>query len=166
MKFHLIDAETIEALAKFLEKRSIPDSRLWFHGNVERIEEEGFRQLRKNYPDAIISAPIDWLGALLVRVPDKAKEILDMFVSWGINRFSINWQAQNMRVFFDQMGDWGFDVNIYNVIDLESFLQTVLLMPRSITSDFNFPKWHYYGRGSGENDEYYEYSVRKITKKG
>jgi hypothetical protein len=44
-----------------------------------------------------------------------------------------------------------FDVNIYDVPDLETFLKTVLLMPRSVTSDFNFPKWHYFGRGSGKN---------------
>ena len=49
----------------------------------------------------------------------------------------------------------------YNVPDLKSFLQAVLLMPRSITSDFNFPKWHYYGRGSGQDSEHYEYSVHK-----
>ena len=38
---------------------------------------------------------------------------------------------------------WGFDINIYNVPDLESFLKAVLQQPRSVTSDFNFPKWHY-----------------------
>ena len=58
------------------------------------------------------------------------------------------------------MDQWGFDVNIYDVPDLESFLQAVLLMPRSITSDFNFPKWYYYGRGSGENGNHYEYSMQ------
>ena len=59
------------------------------------------------------------------------------------------------------MDQWGFEVNIYNVPDLEAFLQAVLLMPRSITSDFNFPEWHYYGRGSGHNNMHYEYSMRK-----
>ena len=43
----------------------------------------------------------------------------------------------------------------------EAFLQAVLLMPRSITSDFNFPKWHYYGRGSGEEGNHYDYALRK-----
>ena len=32
----------------------------------------------------------------------------------------------------------------------------------SITSDFNFPNWQYYGRGSGENGSTYEYSMRRI----
>jgi hypothetical protein len=28
-------------------------------------------------------------------------------------------------------------------------------MPRSITADFNFPKWNYYGRGNGENGHHH-----------
>jgi len=81
-----------------------------------------------------------------------------MFTEWGINRFSIRWQLLNLQTFFDQMNEWGFEVSIYNIPDLESFLKAVLLMPQSITSDFNFPKWHYYGRGAGENGFHYEYS--------
>ena len=42
-----------------------------------------------------------------------------------------------------QLDEWGFEVNIYNVPDLESFLKAVILQPKSITSDFNFPEWHY-----------------------
>ena len=44
--------------------------------------------------------------------------------------------------------------------DLEGFLQAAVLLPRSITSDFNFPEWRYYGRGSGENGVHHEYSER------
>ena len=88
-----------------------------------------------------------------------------MFTAWGINRFSIDWCTQDMRTFSDQMDKWGFEVNIYNVPDLNSFLQAVLLMPCSITSDFNFPKWRYYGTGSGQDGEHYEYSVHKTRKK-
>ncbi len=47
------------------------------------------------------------------------------------------------------MDKWGYEVNIYNVPDLESFLQAILILPRSVTADFNFPKWNYYGHGSG-----------------
>jgi len=73
--------------------------------------------------------------------------------------------TEDMRPFFDQMDKWGLEVNIYNVTDLATFLQAVLLMPRSITSDFNFPKWHYYGRGSGKDDVYYEYSMHETSSK-
>ena len=58
------------------------------------------------------------------------------------------------------MDCWGFEVNLYAVPDLESFLRAVLLQPRSVTSDFNFPKGHYYGRGSGEEGARYEYAIR------
>lgn len=27
----------------------------------------------------------------------------------------------------------------------------------AVTSDFNFPKWKYFGRGSGEDSKYYNY---------
>jgi hypothetical protein len=36
------------------------------------------------------------------------------------------------------------------VSDLEEFLEASLLLPTSVTADFNFPEWGYYGRGSGE----------------
>ena len=69
-----------------------------------------------------------------------------------------------MRELLDQLEEWGYEVNIYGVPDLESFLRAVLLLPKSVTSDFNFPKWHYYGRGSGEKGVYYEYSMHTTSK--
>ena len=141
------------------------DSHLWFNGNVEQLQEDGFRELAARHPKAILQCPVDFLSPLIESAPDKAKEILDMFRSWGVNRFSISWKNLNFHHFFDQMDQWGFEVNIYNVPDLESFLEAVLLIPRSVTSDFNFPKWHYYGRGSGESGEHIEYSMRKTNKK-
>lgn len=155
----------VDQVLKFIDSHSFDESRLWFNGNVERLQEQGFRKLAGAHPNAILQCPVDFLAPLICSVPEKAKEILDMFITWGINRFSIDWQSQSMRNFFDQMDKWGFEVNIYDVPDLESFLQAVLLMPRSITSDFNFPKWHYYGRGSGKEGSHYEYSVRKTNRK-
>lgn len=155
----------VDKVLKLIDSHSFDESRLWFNGNVERLQEQGLRRLARAHTNAILQCPVDFLAPLVSSAPDKAKEILDMFITWGINRFSINWQTQDMRIFFDQMDKWGFEVNIYDVPDLESFLQAVLLMPRSITSDFNFPKWHYYGIGSGEDGSYYEYSMRKTKGK-
>ena len=42
-----------------------------------------------------------------------------------------------------------WQINLYDIPDLESFLEASLLLPASITADFNFPEWRYYGRGSG-----------------
>ncbi len=150
----------IDKVQMFIDVHQFNESHLWFNSNVERLQESGFRKLANAYPNAILQCPVDFLAPLICSAPEKAKEILDMFASWGINRFSINWQTHDMRTFFDQMDSWEFGVNIYNVPDLESFLQAVLLMPESITSDFNFPKWYYYGRGSGEGGGHYEYSLR------
>jgi len=97
-----------------------------------------------------------------VSVPEKAKDILALFREWGINRFSVSWKTPNLQKLLDKLDTWGFEVNLYNVPDLESFLKAVLLLPKSITSDFNFPKWHYYGRGSGQDRKHYEYSLRRF----
>jgi hypothetical protein len=155
----------VDTVLQFVDRYCFDDMHLWFNGNVERIHKEGFQKLARAHPKAILQCPVDFLAPLICSAPEKAKEILDMFTTWGMNRFSIDWQNQDLHTFFDQMDTWGFEVNIYNVPDLESFLQAVLLLPRSITSDFNFPKWHYYGRGSGQDSEHYEYSVHKVIKK-
>lgn len=149
----------VEKVMESIDAHGIDDSRLWFNSNVERLQELGFWKLSKKYPKAILQADVDFLAPLICSAPDKAREILDMFTEWGINRFSISWQSQNLRSFLDQMSEWGFEINIYNVPDMESFLQAVLHMPQPITSDFNFAKWNYYGRGSREKGNLYEYSA-------
>ncbi len=148
----------VKKVMESIDAHGLDDSRLWFNSNVERLQELGFWKLSKKYPKAILQADVDFLAPLICSVPGKAREILDMFTEWGINRFSISWQSKNLCTFFEQMNEWGFEVNIYNIPDRESFLKAVLLMPQSITSDFNFPKWHYYGRESGENGFHHEYS--------
>ncbi len=129
---------------------SFDDTNLWFNGNVERLHKQGFQTLAKRFPAAIIQCPMDFLAPLIVASPDIAREVLDMYSGWGINRFSISWFTADKRRMLEQMEIWGFAVNIYDVPDLESFLQAALLLPRSITADFNFHKWGYYGQGSGE----------------
>ncbi len=150
--------KTIESL----KVHTFDDSHLWFNGKVEILEKEGFRKLSKEFPLAIIQCPIDFLVPLIVSVPEKAKDILTIFREWGINRFSVSWKTPNLQKLLDKLDTWGFEVNLYNVPDLESFLKAVLLLPKSITSDFNFPKWHYYGRGSGQDRKHYQYSLRRF----
>jgi len=154
------DGMLVDRVLDVVDAYGLDESCLWFNAKVERLQEKGFRRLAAAHPLAVLQCPVSFLAPLILSVPEKAKEILTMFTDWGINRFSISWLTPDMRQFFDQMDQWGFEVNIYDVPDLESFLQAVLLMPRSITSDFNFPKWYYYGRGSGENGNHYEYSMR------
>jgi len=155
--------ETGSAIDKILESlhfHKFNNLHLWFNGKVEVLKEAGFRKLKSKYPEAIIQCPINFLSSLILSVPEEALEMLNLFSGWGINRFSISWKIPEMKRLLDQLDKWGFDVNIYNVPDLESFLKAVLLLPRSITTDFNFPKWHYFGRGSGENRNYYRYLMQ------
>ncbi|MFW9995108.1 MAG: hypothetical protein ACFFD4_23930 [Candidatus Odinarchaeota archaeon] len=142
VKFHIIDSETIEPLLMFLRGKNITDTRMWFHGNAERIEEEGYKKLRSEYPGSTVSAPIDWLEVLLLRMPEKAHEILELIASWGINRFSIHAMTPKKELFMNKMDEWGYEINIFNVEGLVDFLQSLILLPRSITSTFNFPEWN------------------------
>jgi hypothetical protein len=149
----------LESVVGILKARSIPDRRLWFNGMVEVLREEGFRKLSEAFPGSVIQCPIDFLVPLILGAPGKALGMLDVLHGWGINRFSINWKAPDKQEILDKMERWGYELNIYNVPDLEAFLKAVLLLPRSVTSDFNFPKWHYYGRGPGLGQKHFEYSI-------
>lgn len=151
----------VDKVIEHLRGMGWSDEHIWFNANIERLHEYGFRKLRDAFPDAILQCPIEFLYPLISSTPDKAHDILNTFTSWGINRFSVNWQIPEVRTIIRNLMEWEMDINIYNVPDLEAFLQAVLLTPRSITADFNFPQWYYFGRGSGENDFYYEYSMKR-----
>lgn len=149
----------IDKVLTLLRDRSMDGADVWFNGRIEELKEDGFRKLAKAYPQSIIQCPVDSMVPLLLSVPGKALALLDMFREWGVNRFSMSWKSPHIRHVLDQFDKWGFEMNIYNVPDLESFLRAVLLLPTSITSDFNFPKWQYYGRGSGHNRKRYAYEI-------
>jgi hypothetical protein len=72
-----------------------------------------------------------------------------MLESWGVTRLSLRWDPQ-LRRLLDLVEGRGWDVNVYGVPGLEAFLEASLLLPASVTADFNFPAWHHFGRGSGE----------------
>ena len=141
---------------------------LWYNSAIGDLGEEGFRCLSAERPDATIQCPIDFLSPLIQAVPTKAHEILEMFRTWGITRFSLSWERRDLKGadlhdIFEQVVDWGYEINIYNVGNLEAFLQAVILLPRSVTSDYNFPKWRYYGQGSGRSGQQFDYQLRSPT---
>jgi len=148
--------DLIDPLIESVDFYKINPARLWFHGSVGLLEEE-FRTLSMSYPKAILQTPVDFIASLILSKPKQAKAILDLYKSWGINRFAINWCVENLRGVLDQMDRWGLECTIVNVRNLEEFLKATLLMPAAIAADFNFPQWHYYGRGSGKNGHYHEY---------
>ena len=153
--------EAVERVLRILAAEGINESRLWFNGNIEVLQEQGFRRLRGAYPGAIVQCPIDSLAQDILDSPNRARKTLGELQSWGVNRFSVAWDTPELARVIATLTEWSFETNIYNVRDLDSFLHAVLLGPCSVTSDFNFPRWHYYGRGSGQDGEYYEYSIEE-----
>jgi len=158
-KLDLKERAAIHKVLKVVAAEGFDDPDLWFNGNVERLQEEGFRTLAEAHPRAIIQCPIDFLVPLIAAAPTKAREVLAMLEEWGITRYSVSWTTPGKRRLLDQLDQWGLAINVYDVPDLASFLQAALLLPRSITSDFNFPTWQFYGRGYGQALRYLEYSL-------
>lgn len=149
--------DILDRVLKSVQSLQIPDDRLWFNGDIEGICEEGFRTIRDLHPGSIIQCPIGWLRPLLGAAPSEAHRILDTLADWGMNRYSVDWSAGMARTTFKQLTGWGFEVNFYGVFDLESFLEAAVLSPSSVTVDFNFPTWGYYGRGSGQGGKWFTY---------
>lgn len=154
---------TIDQVLRILADEGIDGSRLWFTGTVDIVEEEGFRKLHQAYPSAVVQSTIDYLAERIVNDPDVARGILQEHQCWGVNRYSIKWGYPQLKLIIDRLSSWGFEIDVYGVPDLDVFLKTVLLAPRAITADFNFPQWHYFGRGAGKNGEYFNYSVQPKT---
>jgi len=151
----------LDKVLEMVAEKDLTDESLWFNADIEQLMERGFNRLVAAHRDAIIQCPIDFLAPLIVAAPGQGHSILQMLTGWGINRFSISWERSHIRDLFEQLDQWGYEVNIYNVPDLEAFLQAVLLLPRSVTSDFNFPQWHYYGHGPGKSGAYLTYQQAK-----
>ncbi|MCH8103389.1 MAG: hypothetical protein IIB28_09595 [Chloroflexi bacterium] len=149
----------VDRVVEIVNGEGIGADRVWFNGTVEILDNAGFRKLRKTFPAAIIQTPIDSLAEQIMSEPAATLAELQRLRATGVNRFSIEWAVPGVAEVVKRIGEWGFDVNIYNVPDLDGFLRAVLLKPRSITADFNFPTWHYYGRGSGKGGRYYEYTA-------
>jgi hypothetical protein len=150
-------AGLLDQVLALVEDKGIEDERLWFNANIVAIGESGFRTLAARHPGAITSCPVDFLAPLILAAGDTAHDVLEMLSGWGIKRFSLTWKPEelnaDLRAVLQPMVDWGVNLNLYNVPDLEAFLQAVLLLPRSVTSDFNFPKWGYFGEGPRKGGE-------------
>ena len=121
------------------------DEQIWINRNFTGLNLGGFKKILDAFPGSIKQCPVDSLAYLIMSSPTEARRYLSMYSRCGINRFSVNWSTNECRRLITQLQNWGYDVNIYNVPDLEAFLQAALLLPRSITSYFNFPKWFYKG---------------------
>jgi phosphoglycolate phosphatase-like HAD superfamily hydrolase len=158
-KLDLKDASALGEMLAHVGRSGLDDQDLWFNGQVDTLGEHAFRRIATDHPGAVVQCPIGFLGPLAAAAPAEAERLVGMLTRWGINRFSVSWADPHIRLLLDRLDEWGHETNIYAVPDLEQFLRAVLLLPCSITADFNFPEWHYFGRGSGERGEYHSYKV-------
>src|SRR6266511_4075806 len=149
--------EVIERVLGIVASMGFDEDSLWFNGSIEDLRELGIHRLAKAYPGATISVPVDFLRPLLLAAPALAKEVVARLRSWGVNRWSLDWRTSGIRELMDRLEEGGWEVNVYGVPDLEAFLEASLLLPRSVTADFNFPDWHYFGRGAGQHRAYYQH---------
>ena len=92
----------------------------------------------------------------MLAAPIEAKATLRTLAAWGVSRLSVKWDQELTAALLERLHDWGCEVNIYGVPDLAAFLRAALLLPRSLTADFNFPDWNYFGRGAGVRLKYFD----------
>jgi hypothetical protein len=145
VKLDLKDPGLTGRAIELLKASGFTDERIWITINMEELRRGGLQLIMDAFPKSIKQCPVDSLAQMISGSPVEGKKYISMLAQWGIDRFSVDWKTPSCRRIIIQLQNWGFDVNIYNVPDLEAFLQAALLLPKSITSFFNFPKWFYTG---------------------
>jgi hypothetical protein len=159
IKLDIKEHDSADELLGLVGRSGASGGDLWFNGRVDVLGEDAFRRLRRAWPAATVQCPIDALAPVIVATPDRARAALDELAAWGIDRFSLAWDAGPIALLMDRLDQWGHDVNLYAVENLDEFLRAVMLLPRSVTADFNFPEWHYFGRGPGRGGRYHRYQL-------
>jgi hypothetical protein len=139
--------EVVDEVLELVGELGFADEELWFNGSIQALGPAGFGRLRRARPRAILQSPIDFLVPLLLAAPELAEDVLAAIGRWGITRVSLDWRTPGARDVLDVVEQLGWEINLYGVPDLESFLEAALLLPASVTADFNFPEWSYDGRG-------------------
>lgn len=142
-----------------VQEADLPCENVAFLGCIQALGEDGIRQIRERMPEAHIAVQVDFLAPLVVAAPSLADQVLNELRSWGVSSVSLAWTTPSIRTLLDDLDRRGWKVNVFGVSDLEAFLEAALLLPRSVIADFNFPDWHYFGRGSGQNRAYHRYEL-------
>jgi hypothetical protein len=142
------NGDTLRGAMDLIDSLALDDDRVWFNADIDAVGPQGFAAFRDRYPGATVSCPIDFLVPLLRIAPDETDAVLQRLRSWGVSRLSVRW-GDGMRYTIGELEMRGWETNIYGVPELQSFLEAAVLLPTSVTADFNFPAWRYFGRGSG-----------------
>jgi len=150
--------KVFDQVADVLHSLNFQDEEIWFHGDIHKLYPRGFKKLRQLFPNAIIQTTMDGFNKMILRRPRVAHRALKTYTRWGVSRFLLTWQSPNIAQILEQMDTWDYEVNFYEIPDLQNFLQAVLMLPCGITTDYNFPEWHHYGRGSGQDLRWHIYA--------
>ena len=155
------NGDTLRGVFDLVDALELADERVWFNAEIDTVGPDGFEGFRNRYPGATASCPIDFLVPLLMAAPEEADVVLRRLRSWGVTRLSVRW-GRGVRRTIGELERRGWETNIYAVPDLESFLEAALLLPTSVTADFNFPAWRYFGRGSGQHGVVHRYDPEAV----
>ena len=150
------NGDTLRETLDMIDALGLSDDRVWFNAEIDVVGPAGFGSFLTRYPDATASCPTDFIVPLLTAAPDEADKVLERLRSWGLNRLSVRW-GDGVRWLIGELEERGWETNIYGVPDLQSFLEAALLLPTSVTADFNFPLWNHFGRGSGQAGAIHRY---------
>ncbi len=153
-------AATMVDAMQLVEAAVLPDERVWWNAELPALSLDGFAALHERFPDATISAPVDFLVPLLLTSDDVSDTVLASLSAWGISRLSFRWTPTIRRV-LDTVEARGWTVNMYGITDLEAFLNASLMLPTSVTADFNFPEWRFFGRGSGADGALHHWEIQE-----
>ncbi len=130
-------SELVGAVLDLLDETGVTDPRIWLSGGLDRLGLDGFRLLSAARPHAILQCPVDFLVPLVRAMPAHAREILATLSACGVNRLSLAWATEARAHVIESLERWGYPVNLYGVPDLEAFLHAALLLPASLTMDFD-----------------------------
>jgi hypothetical protein len=155
------DDGTLREALDLIDEFELGDDRVWFNGQVDVVGAAGFEAFRDHHPYSVVSCPIDFLTPLLTVAPEEADVVLERLRSWGVSRLSVRW-ASGVRHTIAELERRSWETNVYAVPDLQSFLEAAVLLPTSVTADFNFPAWRYFGRGSGQNGVVHQYQPETV----
>lgn len=132
------DEGLLDAVIEILLEARIQSDKLWFDIIFEVFYEEGLKPILDCFPQTIISTRVDFLVPLMSQFPMYVADILDKLSNQGINQYSVSFNTYNKDIFMEKMDEWGFDVNIRDIFTFEEFLQSILFLPTSIVSTFDF----------------------------
>lgn len=165
IKLDVKDEGALSAALDLIGGLGLDDDRLWFNAEIQVVGPSGFETFLSRHPSATTSSPTDFLVPLLAAAPEEADSVLRRLRSWGVTRLSVCW-GPAMRRTLDELERRGWETNVYGVPDLQSFLEAAVLLPTSVTADFNFPEWRYFGRGSGQGGVVHTYELATASSNG